>query len=225
MKIIQPSFEILRYTEDLTRILEISGRTCYKSEDKICEGSDTEFIEKLKSFKHESVIEHGSITVRFITDRGVMSELTRHRMASFSVESTRYCNYGKNKYGNEITVIEPYFFTTDEKSVMYSNWRRACEEVETWYMALLNMGASAQEARSVLPNSLKTEIIMTANPREWRHVMHTRTHRDAHPQIRQIMCPLLVEFRKLWPVLFDDVGDISHTHPAINKGLDDVPEI
>ena len=214
MKIIQPSVEVLRYTEDLTEILEVGGRTCYKSEGLICEGSDVKFIEKLKSFKHESVLEHGAITVRFVTDRGVMAELTRHRMASFSVESTRYCNYSKDKFDNDITVIEPFFFTEDAKSGMYSNWKRSCEESETWYLALTKMGASAQEARSVLPNSLKTEIIMTANPREWRHVMNTRSHRDAHPQIRQIMCPLLVEFRKMWPVLFDDVGNIEHTCPA-----------
>jgi thymidylate synthase (FAD) len=212
MKIIKPSVEILRYTEDLTKILELGGRTCYKSEGLICDGSDTKFIEKLKTFKHESVLEHGSITVRFITDRGVMAELTRHRIAAFSVESTRYCNYGKDKFGNDITVIEPHFWEND--AVMLPIWVNACEYAEKQYMNLLKTGASAQEARSVLPNSLKTEIVMSANPREWRHVMATRSHRDAHPQIRQIMCPLLIEFRKMWPVLFDDVGNIEHPSPA-----------
>ena len=520
MKIIEPSFEILEYTPNLTKILELGGRTCYKSEDKICEGSDVEFIEKLKSFKHESVLEHGSITVRFITDRGVTHELVRHRVASFSQESTRYCvagssklttknphhsltiaelfdkkiqtnsawkrikikqynestklleystihdifhigikpvlliktklgyviectrdheiytnkgyvpaselnigaliavngtyelyqnyewlfehyinknktvksivsefgfnpstikkwiaklnipkkpmsywnigktpwnkglsesdhrvklqidalreyhwneggytnkskreriyknskstyakyvedkckvcgydsgllvhhidenrehndpvnlitlcnschislhnknlqtvyfdeiceiveageqdvydismnsehknfvangvvvhncNYGKGKYGSEITVIKPHFWEKD--SIKYKLWLMSIRNSEEYYMGLLKEGASAQEARSVLPNSLKTEIIMTANPREWRHVFTTRTHRDAHPQIRQIMCPLLVEFRKRWPILFEDVGNTEHPSPAYNAAMPEV---
>jgi thymidylate synthase (FAD) len=219
MKIVQPSFQILEYTPNLTKIIEMGIRTAYKSEDKIREGSDVEIIERIKNFKHESTLEHGSITVKFVTDRGVTHELVRHRVASFTQESTRYCNYGKGKFGSEITVIEPFFFDKTPvepwKNNLYDAWVTSCSEAERIYLMMLEMGAKPQEARSVLPNSLKTEIVMTANPREWRHVFELRTVREAHPQIRQIMCPLLKSFRNLWPCLFDDVGDTMHEHPAL----------
>jgi thymidylate synthase (FAD) len=220
MKIVKPTFEILGYTPNMTNLIERGIRTAYKSEDKIGEGSDVEIIERIKNFKHESTLEHGSITLHFVTDRGVTHELVRHRLASFTQESTRYCNYGKGKFGSEITVMEPFFFTYDmvtakkEDALRYGLWEASCLQAETQYMALLGLGAKPQEARSVLPNSLKTEIVMTANPREWRHVMKLRTTREAHPQIRQIMCPALVRFREMWPVLFNDVGDIEHESPA-----------
>jgi thymidylate synthase (FAD) len=225
MKIVHPSFEILEYTRNLTKIIERGIRTAYKSEDKICEGSDVAIIDKIKTFKHESTLEHGAITVKFITDRGVTHELVRHRHASYTQESTRYCNYGKGKFGNEITVIEPFFWDND--GVMRPIWVNACEYAEKQYLALLKNGSSAQEARSVLPNSLKTEIIMTTNARDWRHLLELRTHRDAHPQIRQIMCPLLASFRVKWPVLFDDVGNTDHPAPAdeiLNENLMDIGE-
>lgn len=223
MKIVQPSFEILDHN-NLLRNIELGGRVCYKSEDKMCEGSDVALIEKLKSFKHESVLEHGTITVKFITDRGVTHELVRHRVASFSQESTRYCNYGKGKFDGEITVIQPCFWfgdgCDDETNMMH--WRMAMHDAERYYLAMLEQGASAQEARSVLPNSLKTEIVVTANVREWRHIIALRTHRDSHPQIRQIMVPLSVEFAKRWPVLFADVGvGEEHACPAEQITLKD----
>ena len=202
MKIIKPSTEILAYTPNLEQIVELAGRTCYKSEDKITEDSACGFIAKIKNFKHESVLEHGSITTRFVVDRGVSHELVRHRLASFSQESTRYCNYAKDKFNNEITVIEPCFW--DHNSASYHVWKHSCEVAESNYFQLLNLGASAQEARSVLPNSLKTEVVMTANPREWRHVFKVRCHRDAHPQIREVMRPLWAEFVNKWPSLFGD---------------------
>ncbi len=228
MKIIQPTIELLNHTLDIQKTIELAGRTCYRSEDKVCEGSDAEFIQKMKSFKHLSTLEHGSITMRYVTDRGVMAELTRHRMASFSVESTRYCNYSKGKYENEITVIDPFFFTMNKfeplqsvigneytkLNAIYQTWQNSCEEAEYSYMALVNQGCSAQEARSVLPNSLATTIVMTANPREWIHVLELRTHRDAHPQIRQIACPTLKLFQEKWPAIFDGVGNIEHPSPA-----------
>lgn len=216
MKIIQPSFEILGYTPNLTKIIEMGIRTAYKSEDKIKDGSDVEIIGRIKNFKHESTLEHGSITVKFVTDRGVTHELVRHRIASFTQESSRYCSYGKSKFGSEITVIEPFFFNVNESSdVVYAEWKTGCEFAEAAYMRLLALGAKAQEARSVLPNSLKTEIVVTANPREWRHIFALRTVKEAHPQIRQIMCPLLAKFRTMWPILFDDVGEIEHECPAV----------
>jgi thymidylate synthase (FAD) len=213
MKIIKASAEILSHTPDLEKIIEVAGRTCYKSNDKITEDSADGFIERIKGFKHDSVLEHGSITVRFVVDRGVSHELVRHRLASFSQESTRYCNYGKDKFGNEITVIEPCWFPTvtedskvDDKVIEgMAAWSASMHYAEQHYVDLLRLGWTAQQARSVLPNSLKTEVIMTANPREWRHVFQVRCHRDAHPQMVEVMVPLRDEFAKRWPVLFGDV--------------------
>ena len=213
MKIEQPTFQILQYTPNMTKLIERAGRICWKSEERIEEGSDTKFIEMIKGVNHESVLEHGTISVLFSTDRGVTHELVRHRICSFSQSSTRYCNYSKGKFGGEITVIEPFFF--DKDSVQYATWKNSCEEAEFSYLALINAGAKAQEARSVLPNSLKTEIVVTCNVREWRKIFELRTSNAAHPQIRQIMCPLLGLFRKNWNVLFNDVGSIDHPCPAM----------
>lgn len=223
MKIIQPAFQIVSHTPDMTKLIEVAGRTCYRSEDKICEGSDTQLIERLKNFKHMSVLEHGSITVRFICDRGVTHELVRHRIASFSQESTRYCAYNKDKFGGEITVIEPFFFIehASDSDLEYEFhqkqsklWCESCQVSEKIYLEMLENGASAQQARSVLPNSLKTEIVMTANVREWRTILEQRTHRDAHPQMRQIMVPLAHRFAGSWPILFNEYKDCEHPYPA-----------
>lgn len=216
MKIEQPSFQILSYTQDMELLIERAIRVCYKSEDRIEPGSAEKIIKQIKSFKHESTLEHGVITVLFSTDRGVTHELVRHRIASYSQSSTRYCNYGKGKFGSEITVIEPFFWT--ECSVlaqeMYAKWKSACQNSERYYLDLLASGARPQEARSVLPNSLKTEIVVTANVREWRKIFELRTSKEAHPNIREIMCPTLEEFRVRWPTLFDDIGNIEHERPA-----------
>jgi thymidylate synthase (FAD) len=211
----------------MTKLIELAIRCAYKSEDRIEEGSDAKIIGLIKSYKHESTLEHGSITVKFIIDRGVSHELVRHRIASFTQESTRYCNYGKGKFGSEITVIEPFFFdkTEHEKKggipSLYTRWIAACESAEEQYLGMLADGAKPQEARSVLPNSLKTEIVVTANVREWRKIMELRTSKEAHPQIRQVMCPLLAVLRKNWSILFDDVGSTEHTHPATEINTDD----
>lgn len=201
MKITNASFEILAATADLEKVLELAGRVCYKSEDRITEDSAFAFVSRMRNvLKHESVLEHGSITVRFIVDRGVSHELVRHRIASFSQESTRYCCYDKDKFGKEITVIEPCFFT--KGSVEYRNWETACRRAEEAYFTLLHLGATAQEARSVLPTSLKTEVVMTANPREWNHVFHLRCDKAAHPQMREVMIPCRQHFINNWPSLF-----------------------
>lgn len=217
MKIIQPSFEILSYTSDMTKLIERAIRCAYKSEDRIEEGSDAKIISHIKSLKHESTLEHGSITVKFVTDRGVTHELVRHRICSFTQESTRYCNYGKGKFGSEITVIEPFFFNAEERRANSAQWLSAMNMCEMYYLAMLKNGATPQEARSVLPNSLKTEIVVTANVREWRKIFELRTSKEAHPQIRQIMCPLLAVFRQRWPLLFDDIGQIDHECPAYDS--------
>lgn len=204
MKVIDPSFEILNQPsyQDMLRHIELSARTCYKSEDRISEGSAAEFIKRLIKMGHHSVLEHSSISVRFICDRGVSHELVRHRLCSFSQESTRYCNYSGSKFGQEITFIRPVFWK--KGSLMYKTWEGAMKEAEKAYLYLLNNGASPQEARSVLPNSLKTDIVVTANLRQWRLVFGQRCASAAHPQMRQSMLPVLEAFHVLYPVFFED---------------------
>ena len=204
MKIVKASAEIISHTPDLEQIIELAGRKCYKSEDKITDGSAAKFIQRLAETKHESVLEHGSITVYFVVDRGVSHELVRHRIASYSQESTRYCNYSKGKFGSEITVIDPRPAFPDMGEAAFSIWECACRFAQDQYFDLLADGASPQLARSVLPNSLKTEIVMTANPREWLHVFKQRCAKEAHPQMREVMIPLHQEFASRWPALFKD---------------------
>jgi thymidylate synthase (FAD) len=203
MRIVSPAHTILLMPapETIPALIELAGRTCYKSEEKITPDSARGFIGRILKSGHESVIEHVSITVRFVCDRGVSHELVRHRLASYSQESTRYANYGKEKFGREITVVRPPFWP--EGSAEFDTWRAAMEAAEAAYMRLLELGARPEEARSVLPNSLKTEIVMSANVREWRHVFRLRCSRRAHPQIRELLLPLLAEFHEKIPVLFD----------------------
>lgn len=207
MKIINASYKILTpITGDELKNIELAGRTCYKSEYKITENSARKFIKMLIDRKHEAMLEHGSLSVKFICDRGVSHELVRHRLASFAQESTRYCNYGNDKFGNELTFIKPCFW--DEGSESYSAWLAAMDIVEQSYMKLVDLGATPQEARSVLPNSIKTEVIMTANYREWRHFLNLRAARatgPAHPQMEELAVPLLRNLTNLIPVVFDDI--------------------
>lgn len=205
MKIINPSAEIMSATPDLEKCIEFSGRVCYKSEDKITDDSACAFVSKIRSINHESVLEHGAITVKFICDRGVTHELVRHRIASFSQESTRYCNYSKDKFGNELTFIDPRGGFPEMSDEEYVVWATAMVNAETAYFHMLDLGSKAQLARDVLPNSLKTEIVMTTNPREWRHVFKLRCAEAAHPQMREVMLPLRAEFAKRWPALFGDL--------------------
>ncbi len=205
MKIVKPSYKILddiKGNEILVK-LEKAGRTCYKSEDKITEKSAIEFIKNILNLGHESVIEHEKITVLVVCDRGVSHEIVRHRIASYSQESTRYCNYSEDKFGKGITVIEPLFWSKDPR--MLEHWKKAMIQAERAYLYLLGEGASPQEARSVLPNSLKTEIVITFNLREWRHFFKVRTSEIAHPQMREIVIPMLKEFKEKIPVIFDDI--------------------
>ena len=205
MKIIEPSVELINAPDYKTLLttIEAAGRTCYKSEDKITDGSAEKFVRGIIKRGHEAVIEHGSLTVRFTCDRGVSHEIVRHRVASYCQESTRYCNYSNDDFGAEITVIKPLFF--NEGTQGYELWKEACENAENSYFKLLEYGCTPQEARAVLPNSLKTEIVMTANLREWRHFFKLRTSTAAHPQIREVMTPLLNELKGLIPVIFDDI--------------------
>ena len=205
MKAIPPSFEILdlEKPERMLERIEAAGRTCYKSEHQIKKGSAPGFIERIIKSGHHSVIEHGSISVRFIIDRGVSHELVRHRVAAYSQESTRYANYSKERFGSEITVIRPLFWVRHTPE--YQVWHDSMLAAEKNYISLIEMGAKAQAARSVLPNSLKTDIVMTANLREWRHVLDLRCSKPAHPQIREVMLPLLDELAARLPQVFEDI--------------------
>jgi thymidylate synthase (FAD) len=186
--------------EKILKNLERYARTCYKSEANIATDSAKEFIARLMKMGHESVIEHEKVTVRIICDRGVSHEIVRHRLASYSQESTRYCDYHKQ---GEIQVIEPFFFIYQPEK--YQIWQEAMSNAERAYNQLREQGATPQEARSVLPNSLKTEIVVTYNLREWRHFFKLRCSPAAHPQMCEITIPLLMEFKKKIPIIFDDL--------------------
>lgn len=209
MNIIEPYISIEDIIDGIQMIkkIEKAGRTCYKSEDKISQYSGEKFVSAIIKRGHESVIEHEKITVRIVCDRGVTHELVRHRIASYSQESTRYCNYTGDKFGNQLTFIKPCFFNTDstEDKLKYSIWENSLKDIEKNYFSLIEKGAKPEEARSILPNSLKTEIVVTMNLREWRHYLKLRTSKEAHPQIREISDKILIEFKKLVPVVFDDI--------------------
>lgn len=205
MQIINQSYEILTFIskEHIYKAIELSGRTAYKSEDKITENSSISFIENIIKRGHESVLEHFNISIKFITDRGVTHELVRHRLCAYTQESTRYCNY--NKKG--MTFIKPVFW--NENTPEYKIWLMSMEQSEKYYNILLNTShnITPQEARTVLPNSLKTEIVCTTNIREWRHILKLRTSKTAHPQMQALMIPLLKELQNKLPILFNDIGE------------------
>ena len=205
MKIIKPDVQFITPIDGavILRRLEECGRVCYKSEGKITDDSAPKFVAGIIKRGHEAVLEHCSFTVKFICDRGVSHELVRHRMASYCQESTRYCNYSKAQFGCEITVIEPGFLTGDTTG--YAIWKQAMADAELAYFSLLEWGCTPQEARAVLPNSLKTEVVMTANIREWRHFLKLRCSPAAHPQMREVALILLDKVHRLIPVCFDDI--------------------
>lgn len=218
MNIINASYKIEKLpTKEDIKLIESAGRVCYKSEDKVTEDSFVTFLERLIKLGHESVLEHSMLTVRFICDRGVSHELVRHRLASFSQESTRYCNYS-----GDVTYIMPFFLKDGERLLeegpseeneeadinqikAYDEWHVCMSNAEDAYKTMLRCGCSPQEARSVLPNSTKTEVVMTANLREWRHILKLRTSKAAHPQMRELMVPLLQDLKAGIPVIFDDI--------------------
>lgn len=206
MKIIEQSFQVLAITPSPIALIEQAGRVCYKSEDKITPDSASPFVSKLcQTLKHESVIEHASATVLFTTDRGVTHEFVRHRLASYSQESTRYCNYtNEGKFGGEITVIRPVAF--DLGTNAYNDWRIGCEDCESAYFSLIRNGIHPQWARSVLPVSLKSDIVVTANFRTWKHILFTRTSPTTHPQFSALLFPLLSLWKKSYPEIFSDIS-------------------
>lgn len=202
MQILEPSIELEWITPEPLKAIERAGRVCYKSEDRI--GADTAetFVRGIVKRGHEAVIEHASASFRIVTDRGISHEIVRHRVASYCQESTRYCNYGKEKFGNQIAVIRPPDLTAEQERA----WQAAMEAAEKAYFALLSADVSPQIARSVLPTCLKTELIMTANFREWRHFLKLRLPPAAHPQVRRVAGMIHQVLLDECPAVFDDLG-------------------
>jgi len=212
MKVIKPSYQIQLTLEQgiqIVKNIEKYGRTCYKSTSELTEETSKRFVpDKIKS-GHECIIEHEKVTVIIVCDRGVTHELVRHRIGAFSQESTRYCNYSKDKFGNELTFIKPIFFEEDTNE--YRLWEHSCRIAEKNYMLLIDAGRTPQEARSILPNSLKTEIVITFDLREWRHFFKLRALGLAgtpHPQMLELTVPMLFDFDKLVPGVFSDLVKI-----------------
>ena len=205
MRIIEPSVELVDDFDAVTimRKLERAGRICYKSEGNIKDDSAEKFIRGIIKRGHESVIEHATVSFKIICDRGVTHELVRHRLASYSQESSRFCDYSAGKFGGELTFIKPCFWKDDDAN--YRLWLETMALVEKNYLALRAGGARPEEARSILPNSLKTEIFVTMNLREWRHFIKLRTAKAAHPQMRQVALKIYDILVGKLPAVFDDI--------------------
>ena len=205
VKIVSPSIEVITPLDGdyILKHLERCARNCYKSEDKITSDSAQKMIKKLIDLGHEAMIEHFSITVKLTTDVGAYKDLTRHRHASFAIESTRFCNYSKGKYGNELTFMKPS--NMEEGSKIYNIWYQAMTDIEKHYLDMAAEGAAADQLRMLLPHSTKADVFMTANLREWRHIFKLRCAPATHPSVREIMTMLLNKFRSQLPVLFDDI--------------------
>lgn len=214
MKIINSSYEILSINDSPLRLIEIAGRTCYRSEDKITDDSAEKFAQMIQTKNHMSVIEHSFLSVRFVCSRGISHELVRHRLASFSQESTRYVGYHKDKFDGQVTYVWPAWIPKEERIYGHDDialgmpshkrayWVQTLKQCEDGYMAMIKNSATAQEARGVLPNDLKTEIVMSANFREWKHVFELRCSKAAHPDMRELMIPLAREMNARYPSLF-----------------------
>ena len=208
MRVIEPTFEFIEEVDGvrLLQKIEIAKRICYQSEDRITQDSYLASAADLIARGHEAMLEHASISVLFTIDRGVANEVTRHRIASFAQSSTRYCNFSQDKFGNEITVIRPCFLRNG--TVAYDEWYESCAVAEQKYFSLLRIGMKPEEARDVLPISTMTKLVMTANLREWRHFFKLRavgTTGKPHPQMLQVTVPLLGDFKKIIPVVFNDL--------------------
>ena len=208
MRVINAGYEIISDLngEEILKHIERCARVCYKSEDRITDGSAEKMVAALIRSGHEAMLEHYSFTVKFICDRGIANELVRHRIASFAQESSRYCCYAKDKFGKELTFINPCFWDPDSDN--YARWFHEMDEAEKTYLAMIEDGATPEQARDILPMSIKTEIVMTANLREWRHFFKLRAEGvtgKPHPQMLEITIPFLKELKQKIPVVFDDI--------------------
>lgn len=203
MRLVEPWIKVENFDGvKIMKRIERACRTCYRSEDKISEESYKNLLTNCLNRGHESVLEHEKITVRIYSDIGTYKDLTRHRFASFSVESTRYCSYNKDKYGNEIAVVNPVYIEDKE---VFETWKKAIEDMEKAYMKMKELGASTDMCREVLPHSTAAEYTMTANIREWKHILELRTTNHVHPAIRQVLIPLLLLFKEQMPEIFGDI--------------------
>ncbi len=203
MKIIKPWVE-LEAIDGITvmKNLERAAKHCYRTEGNIKENSYDHFLRNCINRGHESVLEHEKVTVRICCDVGAYKDITRHRLASFSIESTRYCNYSKDKFGSEISFIEPCNIDDTE---LLEDWKNCMQNIETTYNTMAKKGALPDQLRLLLPHSTAAELTMTANIREWRHIFSLRADKHAHPSIQQFMIPLLLYFKQQMPALFDEV--------------------
>lgn len=203
MRIVEPTITVEKFDgKKIMKRIERACRTCYRSEGKITEDSYKKLLKNCITRGHESVLEHEKITVRIYSDVGSYKDLTRHRFASFSVESTRYCSYDKDKYGNEIAFMNPVYIEDKET---YETWKNAMQEIEKAYIKMKELGATTDMCREVLPHSTAAEYTMTANIREWKHILSLRTNNHVHPSIRQVLIPLLKLFKQEMPEIFDDI--------------------
>ena len=211
MRLVEPWIKVENFDGvKIMKRIERACRTCYRSEDKISEESYKNLLTNCLNRGHESVLEHEKITVRIYSDIGTYKDLTRHRFASFSVESTRYCSYNKDKYGNEIAVVNPVYMEDKE---VFETWKKAIEDMEKAYMKMKELGASTDMCREVLPHSTAAEYTMTANIREWKHILELRTTNHVHPAIRQVLIPLLLLFKEQMPEIFGDIEYDTEFNP------------
>ena len=199
MEIVKPSVKLIWITPDPLKKIELAGRTCYKSENKITDGSSERFVQMLIKRDHTAMVEHASVSYRVICDRGVTHEIVRHRLFSYAQESTRYVNYQKRG----IEFIKPCFWSDQDENL--GLWKYAMKQAEVSYNAMVLDGATPQEARSVLPNSLKTEIVITGNLREWLLFFTLRTTKFAHPQMQEVANMLLEDIKTHIPIVFDNI--------------------
>ena len=212
VRIVTPNVEIITPLdgEAILKHLELCARNCYKSEDKITPDSARTMVKKLLELGHEAMIEHFNLTVKLTCDIGVYKDLTRHRHVSFAIESTRYCNYSKGKFGNELSVIKPCHIK--ENSPEYNIWFKTMQIIEHNYNAMAALGCRPDQLRMLLPHSIKADVIMTANLREWRHIFKLRCAPAAHPTVQEVMDMLLAKLKTEIPVVFDDIDYDSKTH-------------
>ena len=203
MRIVKPYVIVEKFDGvQVMKRIERACRTCYRSEGKITDDSYKNLIKNCINRGHESVLEHEKVTVRIYNDIGSYKDLTRHRFASFSVETTRYCSYDKDKYGNEITFMDPVYIE-DEK--VYEVWKKTMQDIENSYLEMKKLGATTDMCRNILPHSTAAEYTMTANIREWKHIFELRANNHVHPAIRQVMIPLLKYFKEQMPDIFGDI--------------------
>jgi len=211
MRIVEPWIKVEEFDgKKIMKKIERACRTCYRSEGKVSEDSYKTLLKNCITRGHESVLEHEKVTVRVYSDVGSYKDLTRHRFGSFSIESTRYCSYDKDKYGNEIAFINPVYIEDKET---YEIWKKTMQEIENGYIKMKQLGATTDMCREILPHSTAAEYVMTANIREWKHILSLRTTKHVHPAIRQVLIPLLKLFKEEMPEIFDDVAYDEEFNP------------